>query len=94
MSTIAVVTGANQGLGLALVRGLCHKLDILINAVCPGLVDTDASRPWFSDMSKAQSPDQAATDVVWLATLPRGTRAPYGELVRHQEVVPFAVKSP
>lgn len=26
MSTVAVVTGANQGLGLALVRGLCGML--------------------------------------------------------------------
>jgi NAD(P)-dependent dehydrogenase (short-subunit alcohol dehydrogenase family) len=24
--TVAVVTGANQGLGLALVRGLCREL--------------------------------------------------------------------
>lgn len=76
------------------MREEAEERDILINAVCPGLVDTDASRPWFSDMSKAQSPDQAATDVVWLATLPRGTRAPYGELVQHQKVVPFVVKSP
>jgi len=49
---------------------------ILINAVCPGLVDTDASRPWFKDMSTAQSPAQAAVDVLWLAMLPAGTEAP------------------
>ena len=34
--------------------------DILINTACPGLIDTEASRPWFDDMSKAQSPDQGA----------------------------------
>jgi NAD(P)-dependent dehydrogenase (short-subunit alcohol dehydrogenase family) len=62
---------------------------ILINAVCPGLVDTDASRPWFADMSAAQSPDQAAVDVVWLATLPPGTNEPYGELVQYRRVIPF-----
>ncbi len=32
----------------------------LIAALCPGLIDTDASRPWFADMSDAQTPDQAA----------------------------------
>jgi carbonyl reductase 1 len=27
----------------------------LIMALCPGLIDTDASRPWFADMSAAQT---------------------------------------
>jgi len=62
---------------------------LLINAACPGLIDTDASRPWFADMSQAQSPDEAAGDVLWLATLPRGTTEPYGELVQHRVVLPF-----
>ncbi len=55
----------------------------------PGLIDTDASRPWFADMSQAQSPDQAAADVLWLATLPEGTTEPYGELVQHRIVLPW-----
>ena len=63
--------------------------DILVNAACPGLVDTEASRPWFDDMSQAQSPDDAARDLVWLATLPPGARAPHGELVRHRQVLPW-----
>lgn len=63
--------------------------DVLINAVCPGLVDTAASSPWFADMSLAQSPDVAARDVVWLATLPRGTAAPAGELVQHRKIIPW-----
>jgi NAD(P)-dependent dehydrogenase (short-subunit alcohol dehydrogenase family) len=71
------------------LRGEAERRDILINAVCPGLVDTDASRPWFADMSRAQSADQAAVDVIWLATLPAGTRAPYGELLQHRQVIPF-----
>lgn len=29
--------------------------DTLIASVCPGMVDTDTSRPWFSDFSQAQS---------------------------------------
>lgn len=33
---------------------------ILINAVCPGLMDTAASRPWFDDMSGALSTDDGA----------------------------------
>jgi len=66
-----------------------QQRDIVINAACPGLVDTDASRPWFTDMSAAQSPEQAAADVVWLATLPAGSTAPYGELVQHRQIIPF-----
>jgi carbonyl reductase 1 len=62
-----------------------RRRGILINAACPGLVDTEASRPWFADMSKAATPDDAAKDVVWLATLPAGVREPYGVLVRHRK---------
>jgi len=40
-------------------------------------------------MAEAQSPDEAAEDVIWLATLPKGTPAPYGELVQHKQVLPF-----
>lgn len=60
---------------------------ILINAVCPGLIDTAASRPWFDDMSKAQSPDEAAVDLLWLAFLPGGVREPQGELVRFRQAL-------
>jgi carbonyl reductase 1 len=65
------------------------RRDILVNAACPGLVDTDASRPWFDDMSGALSPDDAAADLLWLATLPPGIREPYGELIQHRKVLPF-----
>lgn len=58
---------------------------VLINAACPGLIDTEASRPWFDDMSSAQSPDEAAVDVLWLALLPGGTPRPHGELVRSRK---------
>ncbi|MBN2001908.1 MAG: SDR family NAD(P)-dependent oxidoreductase [Anaerolineae bacterium] len=72
-----------------LVKDEMSRRGILINAVCPGLVDTDASRPWFTDMSSAQSPAQAAVDVVWLATFPPGVGTPYGELVQHREILPW-----
>jgi NAD(P)-dependent dehydrogenase (short-subunit alcohol dehydrogenase family) len=67
------------------LAGQAAQRDILVNAACPGLVDTDASRPWFDDMSAAQSPDEAATDVLWLATVPPGTRQPYGVSQRPQQ---------
>jgi NAD(P)-dependent dehydrogenase (short-subunit alcohol dehydrogenase family) len=60
----------------------------LIVAVCPGLVDTRASRPWFTDMSQAQSPDQAAIDVIKLATGPIEPQM-YGELVQHGQILPW-----
>ena len=51
---------------VAAVRALAHERraadlrdDKLIMALCPGLIDTDASRPWFEDMSQAQTPAQA-----------------------------------
>ncbi|MDP3478606.1 MAG: SDR family NAD(P)-dependent oxidoreductase [Desulfoprunum sp.] len=72
-----------------LMKEEASRRGILINAVCPGLIDTDASRPWFDDMSSAQSPAQAAEDVVWLATLGPRIEAPYGELVQHRKVLPW-----
>jgi carbonyl reductase 1 len=72
-----------------MMKAEAERRDILINAACPGLVDTAASRPWFADMSTAQSPDQAAVDVLWLATLPTGIKEPYGELIQHREIIPF-----
>lgn len=59
----------------------------LIVGVCPGLVDTRTSRPWFTDMSQAQAPGQAATDVVKLATGPIEPQM-YGELVQHGRTLP------
>ena len=66
-----------------------ERRDILINSACPGMMDTEASRPWFDDMSGAKQPEEASGDVVWLATLPAGTRQPYGELVQYKQVLPF-----
>jgi NAD(P)-dependent dehydrogenase (short-subunit alcohol dehydrogenase family) len=62
---------------------------ILINAACPGLVDTDASRPWFSDMSQARTPAEAARPIADLLTLPAGATAPHGELMRDGQPLPW-----
>ena len=72
------------------MRAEAERRRLVIDAVCPGLVDTAASRPWFDDMSKAQTPDAAAADIVWLATTAYDPQLPYGELVRHREVLPWA----
>jgi carbonyl reductase 1 len=64
--------------------------DRLLMALCPGLVDTDASRPWFADMSQAQTPAQAASWPVKLALAPSFDPALYGELVQFGTVIPWA----
>src|SRR5688572_17764888 len=72
------------------MREVAEHRRLVIDAVCPGLIDTAASRPWFDDMSKAQTPAAAAADVVWLATTAYEPRLPYGELVQHRKVLPWA----
>lgn len=62
--------------------------DLFVAAVCPGLVDTDASRPWFDDMSEAQSPEAAAAHLVRLAAGPLDTDA-RGELIQFGRVLPW-----
>jgi carbonyl reductase 1 len=62
---------------------------ILIAAVCPGLVDTGASRPWFDDMTGAQAPAEAATAPLELALSPTVDTRLYGELVRFGRVLPW-----
>lgn len=61
----------------------------LLMALCPGLIDTDASRPWFDDMSRAQTPAQAASWPVELALAPTFDPAFYGELVQFGNVLPW-----
>jgi hypothetical protein len=58
-------------------------------ALCPGLIDTDASRPWFDDMSQAQTPARAAAWPVTLALASRFDPAYYGELVQFGTVLPW-----
>jgi hypothetical protein len=61
----------------------------LLIALCPGLIDTDASRPWFEDMSQAQTPAQAASWPVELALAPTFDPAYYGELVQFGKILPW-----
>jgi carbonyl reductase 1 len=59
-----------------------------IAAVCPGLVDTPASRPWFDNMDQAQTPADAAAALLRLALEP--VRAEfYGQLVQFGRVRPW-----
>jgi carbonyl reductase 1 len=37
----------------------------------------------------ARTPDAAAADVIWLATLPQGATEPYGELIQYRRIIPF-----
>jgi NAD(P)-dependent dehydrogenase (short-subunit alcohol dehydrogenase family) len=61
----------------------------LIASVCPGLFDTEASRPWFTDMSKAQTPAEAAEALLSLVLSPVVDPALCGELVRFGQVLPW-----
>lgn len=62
---------------------------ILIAAVCPGLIDTGASRPWLN-MTGAQTPAQAATALLDLALDSNPNPGFYGELVRFGKVLPWS----
>jgi carbonyl reductase 1 len=59
----------------------------LLMALCPGLIDTEASRPWFADMSSAQTPRAAASWPVELALSDHVDPAYYGELVQFGTVL-------
>ncbi|UXX96823.1 SDR family NAD(P)-dependent oxidoreductase [Streptomyces sp. AD2-2] len=54
----------------------------LVASVCPGMVDTATSRPWFSDFSGARSPAEAAGAVLDLVFSEHVDPTLYGELVR------------
>jgi NAD(P)-dependent dehydrogenase (short-subunit alcohol dehydrogenase family) len=66
----------------------------LVAAVCPGMVDTATSRPWFSDYSQAQTPARAAEAVLDLVFTEGADPALYGQLVRYGEVLPWYGGSP
>ncbi|GAX56609.1 SDR family NAD(P)-dependent oxidoreductase [Streptomyces olivochromogenes] len=61
----------------------------LIASVCPGMVDTATSRPWFSDFSQAQPPSEAARAVLDLVFTEHVDPALYGELIRFGKALPW-----
>ncbi|MEU1442964.1 SDR family NAD(P)-dependent oxidoreductase [Streptomyces mirabilis] len=61
----------------------------LIASVCPGMVDTATSRPWFSDFSQAQTPSEAARAVLDLVFTEHVDPALYGELIRFGKALPW-----
>lgn len=63
--------------------------NIMILAACPGLMDTEASRPWFKDMSKAKLPDDAANDLIWLISQNEWDKEKYGTLVQYRKIIPW-----
>ena len=67
---------------------------MLIASLCPGLIDTGASRPWFDDMSQAQSPSDAAVAPVDLALARPADLRFSGELVRFGQVLPWQGEVP
>ncbi|MFE3167914.1 SDR family NAD(P)-dependent oxidoreductase [Streptomyces sp. NPDC059224] len=61
----------------------------LIASVCPGMVDTATSRPWFRDHSQAQSPADAARAVLDLVFADHVDPALHGELIRFGKPLPW-----
>jgi carbonyl reductase 1 len=61
----------------------------LVAAICPGLIDTAASRPWFEDMRGAQTPAEAAVAPLRLALDEAADPRRYGELVQFGRVIPW-----
>ncbi|NGN66565.1 SDR family NAD(P)-dependent oxidoreductase [Streptomyces sp. A7024] len=66
----------------------------LIASVCPGMIDTATSRPWFTDFSGAQTPARAAAAVLDLVTLDGVDPAHYGELVQFGKVLDWHAGAP
>jgi carbonyl reductase 1 len=61
----------------------------LVAAVCPGLIDTEASRPWFEDMRGAQTSAEAAVAPLSVALDRAADPGFYGQLVHAGRVIPW-----
>lgn len=91
-SKVAQVVAVRALAGQRRASDLQH--DVLLAALCPGLIDTPASRPWFEDMSQAQTPKAAARWPVELALSATTDPAVYGELVQLGRVVDWECGMP
>ena len=81
-----VATARIAARDLAMTR---PKDGILVNAVCPGLLDTAASRPWFDSMENALHPDDGAVPIIDLLLTPDGSDSPNGQLVQFGRILPW-----
>jgi NAD(P)-dependent dehydrogenase (short-subunit alcohol dehydrogenase family) len=61
--------------------------DILLAAVCPGMMNTPTSAVWW-DVSDAPTPAQAADAVLHLVFAPTNPHH-YGKLIRHGDILPW-----
>ncbi len=66
--------------------------NLIVNASCPGWTITDATKSYLEEKgefggNKAKKPDEAAVDVLYLATIPSGTLEPNGKLVQYRKVL-------
>ncbi len=65
---------------------------ILANAVCPGWMITDASRPYLKDLPAhvtPKLPEEAVDDALWPAFLPSNSPGPNGELIQYRQILPW-----
>jgi NAD(P)-dependent dehydrogenase (short-subunit alcohol dehydrogenase family) len=70
-------------------RATDERRRIFLAAVCPGMIDTAASRAWY-DMSRAQTPAEAAEPLLDLVLDPAPDPGLYGELVRFGARLPWS----
>jgi NAD(P)-dependent dehydrogenase (short-subunit alcohol dehydrogenase family) len=62
---------------------------VLLAAICPGLIDTEASRPWFDSMAGAQTPAEAAVAPLRVALARDVDPGFYGQLVQFGQIIPW-----
>jgi hypothetical protein len=72
---------------VAMVKIAAKESNKSIFSVCPGLVDTDASRPFFDNMHEAQSPYEAAGHIIELIDKPTAELS--GKLIQFGKELPW-----
>lgn len=91
-SKVAQVAGVRAVAAERRERDLAENT--LVASVCPGLVDTRASRPWFDDFSQAKSPAEAVVPIADLILADGVDPDRYGELIRDGEVLTWKPSTP